>query len=113
MGEKNSMVYLFGFSPNFGDKLDSLFKILKEQTERRIDINIVLIHDGIIGVTKKGKTPKVLLDLLKQRLKIYAMIPDIIARGMDSKNLLDQVKGIGYDELVDLLVESRKIVSWM
>ena len=113
MGEKNSMVYLFGFSPNFGDKLDSLLKILKEQTETGIEISIILIHDGIIGASKRGETPKTLMDLLKLPVKVHAMIPDIEARGMDSQNLLEKIKGINYADLVDILVGSQKIVSWM
>jgi sulfur relay protein TusB/DsrH len=112
--EKNkSLAYLYGFSLNSGDKLESLMKILKEQVETGVKINLILIHNGIIGVSKKGETPSALIDLLNLPVKIYAMIPDIEARGMDSKNLLEQIDGINYEDLVDILVNSQKIVSWM
>ena len=113
MDVKNSIVYLFGFSSRFETNLRSLLEIVEEQIEEDIKISIVLILDGVIGVSKKELTPLVLNDLLKLPVDIYAMIPDIKARGIDSKNLLEQVKGISYDDLVDILVSSQKIVSWM
>ena len=113
MDVKNSIVYLFGFSSRFEIKLRSLLEIMEEQIEEDIKISIVLIHDGVIGVSKKELTPLVLNDLLKFPVDIYAMILDIKARGMDSQNLLEKIKGINYDDLVDILVSSQKIVSWM
>lgn len=113
MEEKNSIMYLFGFSSRFETKLRSLLEIVEEQIEEDIKISVVLIHDGVIGVSKKERTPPVLKDLINIHVDIYAMIPDIKARGLDSKNLQDKVKGINYDELVDILVDSQKIVSWM
>ena len=113
MGVKNSIVYLFGFSSRFEIKLRSLLEIVEEQIEEDIKISIVLIHDGVIGVSKKELTPPVLNDLLKHPVDIYAMIPDIKARGIDYQNLLEKIKGINYDDLVDILVSSQKIVSWM
>lgn len=113
MGTINSIVYLFGFSSRFDAKLRSLLEIVEEQIEENIKISIVLIHDGVIGVSKQEILPLVLEDLIKLPVNIYALIPDIKARGIDSKNLLDQVKGISYDDLVEILVDSQKIVSWM
>jgi len=113
MDVKNSIVYLFGFSSRFETKLRSLLEIVEEQIEEDIKISIVLIHDGVIGVSKKEFTPLVLNDLLKLPVDIYAMLPDIKARGIDSQNLLQKIKGINYDDLVDILVSSQKIVSWM
>jgi len=113
MDVKNSILYLFGFSSRFETKLRSLLEIVEEQIEEDIKISIVLIHDGVIGVSKRGETPKALKKLLKLPIKLHAMIPDVEARGMDSQNLLEKIKGISYDDLVDILVSSQKIVSWM
>ncbi len=110
---KKSIVYLYGFSITSSDKIKSLLKILKEQVETDTEISIVLIHDGVIGTSKRGKTPKLLVELLNLPLNIYTMIPDIKARGIDPNHLINQIKGIEYDELVDILVEKEQIVSWM
>jgi sulfur relay protein TusB/DsrH len=46
-------------------------------------------------------------------ITIYAINPDIIARGIDPVNLRNNIKGIGYEELVDILAKTPKIVSWI
>ncbi|MFX0000934.1 MAG: sulfurtransferase complex subunit TusB [Candidatus Hodarchaeota archaeon] len=109
----NSIVYLYGFSPNSNDKLETLIEILKEQTSLDLEINIVLIQDGVIGTSRKGITPESIKTLLNLPVNVCAIIPDIKARGMDPNNLINQVKAIEYEDLVDILVETQKIVSWM
>lgn len=113
MPEKNKIVYLYGFSTTIDFKLESLLKILQEQTQLNSDIKIILIHDAVIGTSKRGKTPDKLIKLLNLPIVVYAMISDIKARGMDPKNLKDKIKGIEYGHLVDILVDSDKIISWM
>ena len=51
--------------------------------------------------------------LLNLPVNVCAIIPDIKARGMDPNNLINQVKAIEYEDLVDILVKTQKIVSWM
>ena len=113
MNTENSIIYLYGFSLRLRDKLESLLEILKEQIRSNIEINIVLIHDGVIGATTKGKIPENLLELSNLPINIYAVIPDLKARGMDPNNLFNKIKGIEYEDLVDILVNKIKIVSWM
>jgi len=113
LNSKNSILYLYGFSLRLRDKLESLLKILKEQIRTNIEINIVLIHDGVIGTTTNGKVPECLLELSNLPINIYAVITDIKARGMDPNNLFNKIEGIDYEDLVDILVNIQKIVSWM
>ncbi|MFX1502860.1 MAG: sulfurtransferase complex subunit TusB [Promethearchaeota archaeon] len=110
---RTAIVYLYGFSPTLHHKLETLLEILKEQIELDIEITIVLIHDAVIGSTKKEITPESLIKLLNLPVNIYAIIPDIKARGMDPDALINQIKGIEYEDLVDILVNTQKIVSWM
>jgi sulfur relay protein TusB/DsrH len=109
----DSIVYLYGFSPTFESKLQTLLGILSEQVTLDFEISIVLIHDGIIGTSKIGITPKFLKKLLELPFSFYAIIPDIKARGMDPNNIIDGIKAIEYDDLVDILISNNKIVSWM
>jgi len=108
-----SIIYLYGFSPTLEMKLETMLEILKEQIKLNSDISVVLIHDGVIGTSNRGLTPESLKKILNLPLKIYAIIPDIKARGMDPNNLIDKIKGIEYEDLVDILATSHKIVSWM
>ena len=113
MSENNAIVYLYGFNLRRNDLLESLLKILNEQIKQKIKISIVLIQDGIIGTSQKSKMPPALEQLLKLPIIIYAMIPDIQARGMDSKDIRNNIKAINYEDLVDILVTTPKIVSWV
>ncbi|MFW9785386.1 MAG: sulfurtransferase complex subunit TusB [Candidatus Heimdallarchaeota archaeon] len=113
MEPQTSIVYLYGISPRQSDKLETLLKILREQIVSNLEINIVLIHDGVIGSTKKERTPDLLKEILNLPINVYSVTPDIKARGMDSNNLNDKIKRLEYDNLVDLLINVTKIVSWM
>ena len=113
VNSEKSIVYLYGFSPRLKDKMESFLKILHEQIKLKIEINIILIHDGVIGTKRKGKTPETLLELTKLPINIYAIIPDLKARGVDPDNLINKIEGIEYEDLVNILVDIHKIVSWM
>ena len=69
------------------------------------------MHDGVIGIDQKGKK-QTILDELKL-FSLYAMLPDLNARGILVDNLLEEVKPIEYSDLVDILDNSQRIISWM
>jgi len=108
-----SFLYLFGFSEITGNHLERLLPILKGQIKKGSQIGIVLIHDGVIGINKKGRITKVMEELLSLKVKLYAMIPDLKARGIALEQTHKKIKPIEYDELVDLLDNKLKIISWM
>ena len=113
MQENDYIVYLYGFSLRFSHKLDNLIKIIKEQSKTNINIKFVIIHDAVIGTSKKSISSLSLVEILNLPITVYAMIPDIIARGIDPINLQNKIEGIDYEELVDVLANATKIVSWM
>ncbi|MFX1377410.1 MAG: DsrH/TusB family sulfur metabolism protein [Promethearchaeota archaeon] len=113
MGEQVSLIYLYGFSTLLESKLITLFQILKNQVNQNAQISIVFIHDGVIGTALKNKISPAMEELLKLPLSFFTLIPDLKARGLDFKNLQNNIKGIEYEDLVDLLVVTSKIVSWM
>lgn len=113
MGEQINLIYLYGFSTFLESKLFSFMQILKNQLNQDVHISIVFIHDGVIGTSYKNKISHAMTELLKLSISFYAMIPDLKARGIDSENLQNKIEGIEYEDLVDLLVITSKIVSWM
>jgi len=110
---KNSVVYLYGFSLRKEAHLGSLITILNEQISTGTKLKIVLMHDGVIGISKKGTLPSYLRELFNLPIEIYALIPDIKARGIDIEAINENIHLIDYDELVDLLAETSKIISWL
>lgn len=113
MEKNNSIVYLYGFSLRLSHKLDNLLKILKEHSKSNKNIIFVLIHDAVIGTSKKSNIPSSLVELLNLPITLYTMIPDIIARGINPMNLRNKIQGIYYEKLVDILANTPKIVSWI
>ncbi|MEJ2296721.1 MAG: sulfurtransferase complex subunit TusB [Candidatus Lokiarchaeota archaeon] len=107
------LLYLFGFSETTGKHLKGLLPILKVQLKKNRKIGFVLIHDGVIGISKKGSTPESIKDLLGLEITLYALKPDIKARGIPLNQLHDKVKIIEYEELIDILESSQKIISWL
>jgi sulfur relay protein TusB/DsrH len=113
ISKKTNLVYLFGFSPRQGTQLENLIEILKEQTGLGSEVSVVLLHDGVIGASKKARMPSSLKALLNLSIQVYAMIPDIKARGFDPKDFNERINCIEYDELADLLVTTPKIASYL
>lgn len=113
MTKQHSIVYLYGFSTALESKLINLIKIIEQQIEQNHQISIVFIHDGIIGTSKQNKITPSMKKLINLPISTHSLLPDLKARGIDAKNLQNKVKGIEYEDLVDILVNNPKIVSWM
>ncbi|MFX1452993.1 MAG: DsrH/TusB family sulfur metabolism protein [Promethearchaeota archaeon] len=109
----NHLVYLYGFSLRKDTQIKYLITILKEQIQTGAKIKIVLMHDGVIGISKMGKTPSALIEFLDLPIEVYAIIPDIKARGIDIQTIHEKIHLIEYDFLVDILAVIPKIVSWL
>ena len=107
------ILYLYGFNVKNNIKSTILIRIIQEELNLGAEITIVLLHDAVIGISKKGKTPDFINQLLDLPINIYAIKPDIIARGLDSNLVFERIKVIEYDDLVDLLVEIPITASWM
>ena len=113
MTENRNVLYLFGYSEMTGKHLERLLPILKAQIAKGSELGLVLIHDGVIGINKKGKIPDKMGELVNLDIKLYAMIPDLQARGIAQDTIHDKVKPIGYDELIDIIDVTPKVISWM
>jgi len=113
MKNNKELAYLFGFSPWQGTQLENLFELINIQIEENNKISVVLIHDGVIGTSKKAKTPAILSKMIELPIKILAMIPDLKARGISPQDIQDKIRCIDYEDLVDILVQNTSIISWM
>ena len=72
---------------------------------------LLLIEDGVYAATA-GSTAEANLRHACARLKVYALRPDLDARGMTGK-LIDGVTLVDYDGFVDLTVEYKTSLSWL
>ena len=72
---------------------------------------LLLIEDAVYAATAAGADSAGLADVLAT-LKVYALQPDIDARGMAGK-VVDGVKAIDYAGFVDLVAEHPNNQSWL
>jgi len=113
MENEIDIVYLYGFSTRKPMYLNNLLSIVSEQIKIGVSITIVLIHDGVIGTSQSGIIPRSLEKLLRLSLSVFAIKPDLLARGIEPNTVDSRIQCIEYDDLVDLLVKTPKIASWM
>ena len=72
---------------------------------------ILLIEDGVYAATKAGAASAGLAEALA-RLKVYALRPDLEARGVAAA-LADGVTAIDYTGFVDLVAEHPNNQTWL
>jgi tRNA 2-thiouridine synthesizing protein B len=72
---------------------------------------LLLIEDGVYAATKGGAASAGLASA-SRRLKVYALQPDLEARGMAGA-LIEGVTAVDYAGFVDLVVEHSTSQSWL
>lgn len=73
--------------------------------------SILLIEDGVYAAINGTRVSTRLLDALT-RLPIYALAPDVDARGLRGK-LVEGVTLVDYGGFVDLVTQHSAVQSWL
>lgn len=113
MENDKEIVYLYGFSTRKQMHLDNLLGIVSEQIKNKVSIAIVLLHDGVVGTSISGTIPRLLDKLLNLQVSVFALLPDLLARGIEQNTVDPRITCITYDDLVDILALTPKVASWM
>ena len=113
MENDKDIVYLYGFSTRKHVYLENLLGVVNNQVESKARVAIVLIHDGVIGTSQNGLISNLLEELLNLPVAVFALLPDLLARGIKPDTVDPRIKCIEYGELVDLLALTSKVASWM
>lgn len=71
---------------------------------------VLLIEDGVYAAMKGGTSEALVSG---SSAKVYALGPDIKARGIASEKLIDGIEVVGYDGFVSLAADSDKVQSWL
>ncbi len=72
--------------------------------------SVLLIEDGVYAAMKGGAS-EVLVS--GSSAKVYALGPDLKARGIASDKLIDGIEVVGFDGFVNLAAENDKVQSWL
>lgn len=98
------MLNIVNKSPQATCALDSALRVAQTG-------GLLLIEDGVYAATKGSPSEARLRDALGL-LRIYALLPDLEARGMADR-LIEGVTPIDYAGFVDLVVEYPNSQSWL
>jgi tRNA 2-thiouridine synthesizing protein B len=98
------MLHILNKSPLQTGSLDSVLRLAASGA-------LLLIEDAVYAATK-GNAAEGKLRQAMGRLEVYALAPDLAARGMADR-LIDGVSAIDYDGFVDLVVEHPNSQSWL
>ena len=99
------MLHIVNKSPLDRNALDSALRMAKAGS------TILLIEDGIYAVTKGNKAEGAIREAMKT-VTVSALWPDLEARGMQD-TVIDGIKQVDYNGFVDLVAESKTVMSWL
>ena len=99
------MLHTVNKSPTERNTLESCLKHLKRGSA------VLLIEDGVYGALKGTSASKMVEQALKNH-PIYALYPDIEARGMQDR-VIDGIKLVDYSGFVDLVAEHPTVQAWL
>jgi len=73
---------------------------------------ILLIEDGVYALQGNSAAATRLQQAMENH-PVYALQPDLQARGISEENMLDGVEMVDYDGFVKLTTEYEKSQSWL
>jgi len=100
------MLHLVNKSPFERRSLDSCLRIAAEGSI------ILLYEDGVIAALD-GTAHADVARTMVSRYKVYAVGPDLKARGFAENQVVDGITVVGYDGFVDLVAENGPVQSWL
>ena len=100
------MLHTVNKSPFEKNSLDTCLRLAKAGSA------ILLIEDGVYAAIK-GTTVEDKIQAAAGDKKLYALGPDIKARGFDEGQVIDGITGVDYAGFVDLATENDKVQAWV
>ena len=99
------MLHIVNKSPLERNALDSCLRVTQDGSA------ILLIEDAVYAATRGNEAEAKLRDALS-RFKVYALAPDLEARGMGDR-VMEGVATVDYGGFVDLVTEHKNCQSWL
>lgn len=100
------MLHIVNKSPLEGNALDACLRVAKPGSV------ILLIEDGVYATAKEIAVEDRMRRAL-DRFSVYALGPDLDARGIARARLIDGVGVVDYGGFVDLAVRHHPVQSWL
>ena len=99
------MLHIVNKSPYERNSLESCLRVAQKGSK------VLLIEDAVTAVVGGGAFAARLGAALEQ-VEIYALVPDLAARGLKDR-VLPGVRLVDYGGFVDLVAENNPVQSWL
>lgn len=73
---------------------------------------VLLFEDGVYGALQGTSVAGQVQEAMGE-LKLYALGPDLKARGLDESKLIDGIQVVDYAGFVNLAAECDKVQAWL
>ena len=73
---------------------------------------VLLIEDGVVGA-RKGSVAVAMVQAALQNSKVYALAPDLAARGIKAADVIDGIQLVDYAGFVDLVTQHARTAAWL
>lgn len=101
-----TMLHTINKSPFERNSLDSCLGHLKEGA------SVLLIEDAIYGAIN-GNAVTGKIKAVFGKCKFYVLGPDVKARGIDEKRVIEGINIVDYSGFVDLVTNHDSVQSWL
>ena len=101
-----AMLHTVNKSPFERNALESCLRLATKGS------SVLLIEDGVFGAMK-GTAKSDMIDKAKGDISIYALGPDLDARGISKDKLIDGIKVVDYGDFVELVAEHSATQAWL
>jgi len=100
------MLHTVNKSPYDSSSLRTCLSLAKSGSD------LLLIEDGVYGALSGSVHSDSIAEALNS-LKVYALGPDLKARGISEDRLVSGIQVVGYDGFVELASGNDKVQSWL
>ncbi|MBM3567217.1 MAG: sulfurtransferase complex subunit TusB [Alphaproteobacteria bacterium] len=73
---------------------------------------LLMIEDAVVGARKRTAFAAV-VEAAAKICALFVLAPDLAARGMAEKDLIEGIKTVDYGGFVDLAAKHRRVQSWL
>ena len=100
------MLHTVNKSPFEKNSLESCLRLAKAGSA------VLLLEDGVYAALQGTKIESEITEKMKE-LSFYVLSPDVAARGLAEKPLIDGIKQVDYEGFVDLVTEQDSSTAWL
>ncbi len=102
----SSMLHVINKSPFERNALDSCLRVAKPGS------SVLLIEDGVYAALANATHAETISGRMED-VSFYVLGPDVAARGLNDKPVVEGIDIIDYEGFVDLVVEHDVTQSWL